>query len=140
MGDKTTTTDSVELTRRVLACADASDIHSVMDFVAEDSVWDVSSWAFGTYEGPKAIRRFLEDWIGSFVEYRRETREIVDLGDGIVYAETLTRGRPSFRQQEIHLRGGTVCVWTGGMLRRVTFYREPDQGREAAQRLADSRR
>ncbi len=138
MPEESTTPDPVELTRRALACADAGDIPAIMDFVGPDSVWDVSPWAFGTYEGRRAIRRFLEDWIGSFAEYRRETEEIVDLGNGVVYAVTVTRGRPDLRRDEIRLRGASVCVWAGGVATLVTFYRDPDEGRAAAERLAES--
>jgi len=139
MPEEPPTPGPVELTRRALACADTGDIRAIMDFVGPHSVWDASPWAFGTYEGRTAIRRFLEDWIGSFADYRRETEEVLDLGNGVVYAVTLTRGRPASRRDEIRLRGASVCVWADGVAMRVTFYRDPDEGRAAAERLAESR-
>jgi len=137
MTEESSTPDPVELTSRAFACADAADIRAIMSFVGSDSVWDISRWAFGTREGPTAIRRFLEDWIGSFAEYRRETEEITDLGNGVVYAVTVTRGRPRAGRDEVRMRGAAVCLWEGSVATRVTFYRDPHEARAAAERLAE---
>ena len=139
MSEGSTVTDLVELTRRAATVADGGDVGAIMRFVGPDSVWDVSAWSFGVYEGQRAIRRFLEDWIGSFAEYRREVEEVLDLGNGVAYAVTVTRGRPAGRADEVPLRGAEVCVWEGGVATRVTYYRDPEEARAAAQRLADSR-
>ena len=137
MLEESTTPDPVELTRHAFAAADAGDIPAILSFLGSDSVWDVSRWAFGTYEGPTAIGRFLDNWIGSFAEYRREIAEILNLGNGVVYAVTVTRGRPIGRSDQIQLRGAAVCMWAQGVARRVTFYRDPNEARAAAERLAE---
>jgi len=132
--------DYVELTRRAFAAADAPDISAVMTFVTFSSVWDATSWGFGVYEGRRAIRQFLEDWIGSFEEFGRVAEEIVDLGDGVVYAVSVTRGRPAGSRGQIELRGAVVCLWEDGELLRATYYRDPGEARVAAEELAASRR
>jgi ketosteroid isomerase-like protein len=139
MSEESMTRDPVELTRSSFACAEAADIHGIMSFVGPDSVWDITAWSFGTYEGPRAIRRFLNDWIGSFAEYRREPEEILDLGGGVVFAVGVTRGRPAGRRDEIRLRGAAVYTWEEEVAKQVTFYRDPDEARAAAERLAQER-
>jgi len=139
MPEESTTPDLVELTRRAFAAAEAGDIPAILSFLGSDPVWDVTRWAFGTYEGPTAIGRFLENWIGSFAEYRREPAEILNLGNGVVYAVTVTRGRPTASSDQIELRGAAVCIWAEGVATRVTFYRDPDEARAAAERLAEER-
>ena len=131
--------DPIALTRSAFACADARDIASLMKFVSPDSVWDVSAWGFGIYEGRRAIRRFLEDWIGSFEEYGRDSEEMLDLGNGVVYAVAVTRGRSAGSRHEVGLRGATVCLWDGAVATRVSYYRDRDEARAAAERLAASR-
>ena len=138
MPKETETFSPVELMRSVFASADAADIDSIMSFVNFDSVWDVSSWGFGVYEGRRRVRRFLEDWIGSFEEYQRTTEEIVDLGNGVVYAASVTRGR-SPGSLDLRLHGATVALWVEGVATRVTFYRDLAEARAAAERLAGSR-
>jgi len=139
MDEKPTTPDPVELTRRAFAAADAGDIPAVLSFLGSDSLWDVSRWSFGTYQGPTAIGRFLGDWISSFAEYRRELVEILDVGNGVVYGVTVTHGRPLGRSDQIQLRGAAVCTWAEGVLSQITFFRDPDEARTAAEALAESR-
>ena len=129
--------DPVELTRRLFAHADRGDIDGIMGAVDLDAVWDASSWGFGVYEGRRLIRRFLEDWIGSFEEFRRDSEELVDVGGGVVFAVAVTRGRTR-GGPEIRIRGATVCLWADGLTKRVVFYRDPAEARAAAERLAES--
>lgn len=128
----------MELTRRAFAAADAGDVDSVMSFVSPDSVWDASRWGFGTYEGRRRIRGFLEDWMGSFAEFRRASEEMVDLGNGVVYAVAVTMARSVGSRDQIRLRGATVCRWAESVAMQVTYYRDPDEGRADAEQLADS--
>src|SRR5450759_5002068 len=64
-----TTATALELTRRAFASASGGDFEGLSEYLTPDSIFDASPWGLGTYTGPAAIRRFLEDWIGSFDEY-----------------------------------------------------------------------
>jgi ketosteroid isomerase-like protein len=139
MPEEPTTPDAVELTRRAFAAANEGDFGALMSYFGPDSVFDVSSWGFGTYHGKLAIRRFLEDWIGSFDTYERVAQETLDLGNGVIYTAAVTQGVPSGSRADILLRGASVLVWTEGMIMQVTNYRDIDEGRAAAERLAEER-
>lgn len=136
MPEPSTTPDLVELTRSAFAAANEGDFDALMECLGPESVFDVSSWGFGTYQGRRAIRRFLEDWIGSFDEYEREAEEMLDLGNGIIYAAAVTRGVPAGRREHIRLPGASVFVWTDGMIARVINYRDLEEARAAAERLS----
>ena len=47
-----------------------------------------------TFEGAEAIRRFVEDWQGSYEEYEAEVEDIVDFGNGVTFAVSVQVGPP----------------------------------------------
>jgi ketosteroid isomerase-like protein len=93
MPEESTTPDLVELVRVVTDAADRRDLDAVMRFFAPDAVWDAVS--LGTsFEDVAAIRGFLEDWLGAYEEHEMQPEEIVDLGNGVVFAVTRLTARP----------------------------------------------
>ena len=66
MSDKPTTPDLIERRRRRLAAVDSVDIDAMTSFFAPDAVWDSTPMGLEVYEGRAAIRRFFEDWWGSY--------------------------------------------------------------------------
>jgi len=93
-------------------------------------------------EGAAAIRSFGEEWFVAFAEYEVEPDEILDLGNGVVFAATRQNVRPAGTDGGARLREDWVFafVWVEGMLVRGTIYRDPDEARAAAERLAEERR
>ena len=63
MSGESTTTDLVELTRKQFEAVNRRDLDAVMSLCPPDGVYDTSH-GLGTYEGPVAIRGFLEEWWG----------------------------------------------------------------------------
>lgn len=49
------------------------------------------------------------------------------------------RGRPAGSSGEVTIRYGSVGVWDAGLMVRVTQYSDIDEGRAAAERLAEER-
>ena len=94
----------------------------------------------GTYEGPAAIRRLFEDWIGAYEEFEIELEEVLDLGSGIVLVVFRQSARPFRRRDHVRLRAAWVYEWAEGMVVRVTAYPDIDEARAAAERLAEERR
>ena len=144
MPDESTTPDLVELTRRLYETADAGDFDAMMRFFSADSVWDMSPEA-GTFEGAPAIRRFVEDWQGSYEEYEAEVEDILDLGHGVTLAVSVQKGRPGASSGHggssghVQVRFAAVYTWTEALIVRATTYLDPDEARAAAKRLAESR-
>jgi ketosteroid isomerase-like protein len=61
----------VELMRHAVEALSRRDVDALVSFVAPDAAWDLRS---GTFEGAEAIRGFLEEWLGSYDDYRVEAR------------------------------------------------------------------
>jgi limonene-1,2-epoxide hydrolase len=139
MSEESTTPEPVELTRRLVASASGGDVDAVISACGQDTVWDVHPWGLGTHHGPASIRRFLEGWIGSFDEYQIVAEEVLDLGNGVVLAVVTQYAGSARSRSQLQLRSASVCVWTDGVAERVTHYRDIDEGRAAAERLAQAR-
>lgn len=65
--------------------------------------------------------------------------EPVDLGRGLTFGVFVQRGRPAGSSGEVTIRYGSVGVWDAGLMVRVTQYSDIDEGRAAAERLAEER-
>jgi ketosteroid isomerase-like protein len=139
MSEESTTPDHAELTRLVFASANGSDFDAMMGFFGPDSVWDVAPWGLGSHAGLAPIRHFLEGWIGSFDEYHVVIEELRDLGNGVVFAVATQYAHSAHAPGELRLRYAPVFVWADGVAARVTHYRDIDEARAAAERLAEER-
>src|SRR5690242_17122271 len=127
--------ENVELVRRQIEALDRRDLDGVMNNVAEDGVLD---GRVHRVEGRAAIRRFLDDWFRAYEENNYELEEVSDLGGGVVFAVVIQDGRPVGVDGRLRQREGWVYLWVGGSIARLTTS-EVDQGRAAAERLAEQR-
>jgi hypothetical protein len=138
MSEESTTPGRAELTRRLFETANVGDFNAMMRFFGSESIWDVEPWGLGTHAGPAAIRRFLEGWMGSFDKYHVVVEEMLDLGNGVVFAVATQYAHSAHVRGELRLRYAPVFVWADSVVVRVTHYRDIDEGRAAAKRLAAS--
>ena len=139
MSEKPTNPDPVELTRRVLEPANRRDLAATASFYAPDAVWDMSPMGLGTYEGLAAIRGFFDDWIEAYEEFEIGPEEILDLGNGVVFAVVRQNGRLVGSTSYVQWRYATVVVWVEGMITWNANYPDIDEARAAAERLAEER-
>jgi ketosteroid isomerase-like protein len=139
MSQEPTTPDLVELMRRSVEAANVGEMDGIMSFWAPDGVWDASPMGVGTFEGQAAVRSFLEDWFTSYEEWELHAVEIQDLGNGVAFALFIQKGRLGGSSGEVQLRYAAVNVWEDGKIARITNYGDIDEGRAAAERLAQKR-
>jgi ketosteroid isomerase-like protein len=139
MPEESTTPDLVELVRETVEAGSRGDLDALLTLFAPDAVWDMSNVGMGEFEGHAAIRGFLEDWLGSYEEMRWEAEEIRDLGNGVTLAVVVQTARPVGSTGEVQVRSAGVSIWTDGLTERVMNYADIDDGRAAAERLAESR-
>src|SRR5438045_2904039 len=104
MPEKSTTSDVVELTRRLVDAGNARDtadtprsgqdrIDAVMSFFAPDTVFDnTRGGGFEVFEGRPAVRGFFEDWLGVYDEFELQVQDVRDLGNGVVFSVVVQRG------------------------------------------------
>jgi ketosteroid isomerase-like protein len=139
MPEESTTPDLVELQKRLTDAARSRDLDAIAAFYAPDGVWDMSPIGMRTFEGQAAARGFLEDWFASYEEYEFEAEETLDLGNGVGFRVLIQKGRPLGSSGEVELRYAAVGVWEDGKIVRMTNYNDTDEGRAAAERLAEER-
>jgi ketosteroid isomerase-like protein len=140
MSEESTTPDLVELTRRVYDAANVGDFDAMMRLFDRDAVWDMPDEGIGTFEGAVAVRRFVEDWRGSYEEYEVEVEDVLDLGNGVTFAVSIQKGRPVGSGGYVQIRFAAVYTWADGLVGRIASYGDEDEARAAAERLAGSRR
>jgi ketosteroid isomerase-like protein len=140
MSVESTAPDPVALTE---ALSNARGIEATMPFYAEDAVYDMSRVGFGVFEGRAAIRGFYEDWANSYEQDTQDDgmRQIVGLGQGVVFGVACLSARPSGRPVEFRVQSvyGFVFLWMADKLTRVTLYTDIEEARAAAERLAKER-
>ena len=138
MSEKSTTPDLTELTRRFIETGNQRDLDAAMSFFAPDAVWESMGMATG-FEGIAAIRGFFEDFTGAYEAYRVEPEEILDLGNGVTFSVIVQQGRPAGSAAHVQMRFASVTTWVDGLIERNTNYTDIDEGRVAAERLAEER-
>jgi len=108
---------------------------------AADVVWE--SVGLGTtFEGRKATREFVHDWLARFEDYKLSVGEIVDLGNGVVFVKSTHTGRPIGSPEHAWLPEEVLVhsyVWEQGMIAHVVSSGDTPQARAAAELLAQNR-
>jgi hypothetical protein len=140
MTEESTTPDLVELTRRQFEAVNRRDMDAVMGRFPPDGVYGTSPDGLVVYEGPAAIRAFIGEWWDAFEELTLEPEEVLDLGHGIVLLVVCQSARPANSTGHVQRREAYVLEWVDDMIRRTTVYTDIDEGRAAAERLAEERR
>jgi SnoaL-like domain len=144
MPEEPTAPDLVESTSQIFTASnEASNVGGVVDawigHLAPDVVWE--SVGLGTsFQGVNAVRAFLENWTSRYGEYDIETREILDLGNGIVFSVTAHTGRPVGGIGDVRMPTEVLThsfTWEDGTITRVVSSGDRPDARVAAERLAE---
>jgi hypothetical protein len=136
MQEESTRRDPVVLWQQASEAAERGEFDAVMDVYAADAVWDASLPGVGIFDGVAAIRRFLEDWIGDYVEYAYGQELGLHLGNGVVFVVGRVDGRPVGGKGWVHERWAFTSLWRAAKIVRVTVDNDIDAARAAAERLA----
>ena len=139
MTGESTTPDLEDILRKNFEAVNRGDIEATMSDFRPDAVWDDSAIGLGTHEGLPAIRKRLEEWMGSFEDLEVVREELRDLGNGVVLVVSRQKGRPLGSTGFVQLRYATITIWAEGSMERFTRYTDIDEARAAAERLAEER-
>jgi ketosteroid isomerase-like protein len=137
MPEDSTSPDLVETARTSFEASTPRDWDTVLSFYALDAVWD--SPGVGMFEGHAALRGLWEGFAGIYQDWEIDLDEGRDLGNGVVLAVFTMRGRLAGSGAEVREPGAWVYEWVDGRIVRVLDYRDIDEARTAAERLAQER-
>jgi hypothetical protein len=138
MSEEANASHLVHLTRELI---EAQGVDATIRFYGPDSVFDLSDLGAGVFAGHAAIRGFHVDWLAPYEEAKDEPEEVIDVGNGVVFAVVRGNARPdgSPRHVRVHDRTGVVAIWDDELVVRVVIYRDVAEARAAAERLAEER-
>ena len=85
-----------------------------------------------TYRGREGVRQRLEEWLGSFDEFRYEVQRIVDCGGDEVLVVATEVGRGATSGAEVRSTNYELLTIRDGMIVRVREYYEETKALEAA--------
>jgi ketosteroid isomerase-like protein len=137
MTEEPTTPDLEERSRQGFAAVIRRDFDAVECFYAPDAV--LRGAEVGTFEGRAAIRGLFEDMTSPYEEFHGEIEEVIDLGNGVIFAAITASGRPVGSSAEVRLNYATVLMWAEGTIEQQTNYVDIEEARAAAERLAQER-
>jgi ketosteroid isomerase-like protein len=137
MSEESTTPDLVQLGRRAIEASNHGDIDPLVDLYAPDAVYVTEG--LGQFQGRAAIRGFIEDFRGSFDDFVFEVEQVLDLGKGVVFARQVLNGRLRGGGGVVSMPSGYVLTFVDGLIVRCASYKDPEEARAAAERLAEKR-
>ena len=139
--EESTTPIRFEPTRRGLEAMNRGDRDAAIRDVASDAVWDTSRNGVATFEGAATIRDFWEGWVRGYEELEFVSKELLDVGNGVVFAVVRQQARPVGTTGYVRQLEGFAWIWTDGLCASITVCPEGeiDEARAAAERLPQER-
>jgi ketosteroid isomerase-like protein len=136
VSQESTTPRLVERARLAIDAIGDHDLDAAMSFYAPHAVVEA---VVGRFEGLAAIRGFLDEWLGSYEEFQAEAEEVIALGNGVLVRCVRDGGPPGREQRSVQLRFAVAAEWADGVMVRIISTPEIEEGRAAAERLAEER-
>ncbi len=126
----------VDLTEQLVEAFDRGDVDAIEQLGADDAV--VQAEGLGMrFEGAKAVRAFIEDWLGSFADLSFELRGVSRVSENVVLAVIEQRGRPVGAAGAVQQLEAWAIRWAGGQIARLSSHLDLEEARAAAQSLAE---
>ena len=138
MWEESTTPDLLELTRRMIEADTFEEWAMFAEHVfTPNAVWEQHGG--NTIEGRGAIVAFVRDYWSIWDDHHHYVEENVDLGHGVIWGVVREHGRIKDSDAYVEARWAFVSLLDEGQCARFAGYTDPDEGRAAAERLADER-
>jgi len=142
--EESTTRDLEEASRRAFEALNRRDFDAALSLYTPDVVLELPPLGSAVLEGGplighEAMRKVWEDLTESFQDFEFDGQDFHDLGSGVTFGVLVQRGRPHGSDSLVESRLGVVATWRDGRIARARMYKELDQARAAAERLAEER-
>lgn len=124
---------SVELVREIIDALNRGDVDGMLARMAPDFEWRPleASPVARVHRGHEQVRRYVEDWLGTFESLRVELEGPQEIGDRVI-APVRAHGRG--RASGVELDARFCQVWTVGGGKAIAMEEHPtrEQGLAAA--------
>jgi ketosteroid isomerase-like protein len=138
MPEESTTPDLVEVVSGLFEAAEHGDWDTLISHYAPGAVWETDDGILDVAGAP-AVRALLEEWTGTFEDFKIRVETVVDLGNGVVYSAFHQEGRLAGSTAVVAERAAMIYEWVDGMIVRLISRQNIDEARAEAERLAASR-
>ena len=102
---------SIELVRAIIAALNRGDVDGMLAHMDPDFEWTPleSSPVSSVSRGREQVRRYVEDWIGTFEGLRLDLEDLTEVADRVV---ATVRGEGRGRASGLQLDNRFCQVWT----------------------------
>jgi len=125
----------IDLVRGLIDALNRGDVDAMLARMHPDFEWRPleASPVASVYRGHEQVRRYVEDWLGTFESLRLELEELTEQGDQVL---TIVRGYGRGRASGVQLDSPFCQVWTisGGAALAMEEYATREEGVEALRR------
>lgn len=120
---------NAEVVRKIIDALNSGNVDGVLAGMDADFEWTPleDSPIAGTYRGHDQVRRYVEDWLGTFDGLRLNLEELSEVDDHVV---VVVRGHGRGRASGVELDNRFCQVWTlrGGTALRMQEYPTREAG------------
>ena len=102
----------VDLVREIVEALNRGDVDGMLERMHPDFEWrplESSPAAGGVYRGHAQVRRYVEDWLGTFDDLRLELEDPAEVADRVV---AMVQGHARGRASGLQLDTRFCQVWT----------------------------
>ena len=102
----------VQLVHEIVEALNRGDVDGMLDRMHPDFEWrplESSPAAGGVYRGREQVRRYVEDWLGTFDNLRLDLEDPTEVADRVV---AVVRGHGRGRASGLQLDTRFCQVWT----------------------------
>ena len=127
--------ENVEIVREAAAAFNRGDLDAWLEYLADDIDHRAVEGALddhGPIHGKDALRVYMEDWVGTFDNFRSEAVELIEAGEDKVIAVTRISGRAKLSGVEADLTYAALYTIRDGKVARGREYWTKEQALEAA--------
>jgi ketosteroid isomerase-like protein len=126
--------ENVDVVRRMAEAFSDGGLDAIAELWDPDIDWRAAEGAIddvGEMHGPVAVRRYVQDWIDTFDDFRVVVEELRDVGDDRVLAIQRLKGRAKLSGTETEIRFAVVTTVRDGKVVRGREYLSVDDALEA---------
>ena len=102
----------VQLVHGIVEALNRGDVDGMLERMHPDFEWrplEASPAAGGVYRGHEQVRRYVEDWLGTFDDLRLDLEESTEVGDHVI---AVVNGHGRGRASGLQLETRFCQVWT----------------------------